>query len=340
MNKFIKIYKSEFAIEEEQSIARIRYELVDGKKNNYTFNYILNMIISQGSELKNKFLVNNSFHILYNSFNNRTSKYDDANQYDFIHKDLKTQFESSTLKAVDYGFRNYVKDLGTYEAIFVTYNHFRNHSDIYKLMYKLNKFDGYEFQPYFKIENYAWFKNHSNFKKELKLNLKEITNNNSVEINTDYEEEANFSCDKNLANDIIGNPSNSNKPVIKFDFKPDYGDRFTDERVYAHLTDYYLNPDLTSLKDFTNIFSVEDFEKNSSRIHFYCSSQLASLLLFTIGVEFFKNLSLVNIHKSEKFITSNNKNFKRINLSNSKSKATTEERNEVAKTIDYIKNLK
>jgi hypothetical protein len=57
-------------------------------------------------------------------------------------------------------------------------------------------------------------------------------------------------------------------------------------------------------------------------------------------VEFFKNLSLVNIHKSEKFITSNNKNFKRINLSNSKRKATTEERNEVAKTIDYIKNLK
>ena len=103
-----------------------------------------------------------------------------------------------------------------------------------------------------------------------------------------------------------------------------------DNKYYYSLTDYFINDEETSFKDFKNVL-LKDFDSHDSKIHFICCNYLARELIFNFKRKFKGEINITNAGYSEKFISENGVPISQSNFS--KSKTTSEE------IPEYILNL-
>lgn len=136
-------------------------------------------------------------------------------------------------------------------------------------------------------------------------------------------------------NAIKNNPKPENKNNYKI--KAKFEKVFKNEEVYNHFTFHYVNDELTSFKDFKNLF-LNGFDIDNSKIYFLCSTKLASLLLENLRRELFNpKPTQKDFVANSSFYSEQGNPITSWNLSKSKSRASVEDIKRVEKTITYLK---
>jgi hypothetical protein len=309
MTDCIQLYHIEFDKEKLTFTETILNKLKEAKSQHRNFNDISNKIINEGFEYREKLIVKREPYLkLFKTFTDRASLYEENFQFLVIQNDLKPEFEKiNTNKNLI--FEEFITSLATYQASSIIYNLFRNNNIIYKFMYRLNKFNGYDNMANFEIVRYDRVIEGTVIYIEMR---KQLYPNEFVDNNTNV---------KNY-----------------FQLNEKYHKSFLSLDFYSHLTDEYIASEKTSFEDFNNVFWKHPSDHNSLVV-FFCSTRLLSQLINSLKSNFFKNLKFKTIEESDKFRTSILNKLTADNISQSKRKCNAKEILLVENSSIYLKHL-
>lgn len=300
MKDAIAHYHSCFDNERQKAIDYIKKTLVMDKKNHYPFLRSHNELINEFVEIQKNTIPQQIPYVeLYTIFKNRCSYFDVDHQYQILTKEIEPEFLKINK---DITFEEFISDLAKYEAYHEVINLFCNNSQIYRMMYEINKFEGWTNMVKFDIINYHHQPEGTKIYKELRETLNPLEKVDKA-----------ISESKDLT-------SHNNY----FGLKKEYSESFLSEANYASLTDVFIDEQKTTHQDFVEVFTKNP-ETNNSKIYFFCDTQLCSLLLHKLQKNIFTGLNQNKIGNSNKFYSNNNNSLKQANISNSKKTASSDE---------------
>jgi hypothetical protein len=309
---YIKIYNDAFSLAETLAEKEILKKFIDFKNNRRNANFAGNKISSDFHvEQKNSEIFQKHLEPLYYLFKNRLQEFPVEYQMDVISETLLPAF-SKIHPSDDLSFNDYIKKLATYNARHNIYNDFSNNRDLYFLMFKLN-----DFSEFF-IKGLSDIKYSRMYEKYRKLYYEEPSvKPDEVKIATDKEEET--------------------KPNF-YNIKDEYYEKFLSEVFYDYLKKKFINEQKTTYNDFLAVFTI-NHNNHSKKIHFFCTTILASFLLSKLQKEIFYKLNMSNFATSS-LITSKGGNLNGNNIAKSKSNKSEMDERIVNKTIEYLKEIK
>lgn len=331
MNKTEKHYLKCYNSEKAKALAHIKAKLVLDKKKHHTFSKSSNELIREFIEIKKSTIpAQHKYFNLYSIFNNRCGHYDIDYQYLILEEEIEPIF--CKMKN-DVSFHEFISELAKHEAYGDLLNLFRKNSQIYEMMYEVDKFDALEHMKTFEIINYNKVLEGTEIYNELTslLNLDKKTEN--------PEESKCRDEDTEIKRKPITKVKKFNLKNNPYGLKKEYKDYFLSYKNYDNLTEDYIDDRKTSHDDFVKVFTTPH-KKHTSKIYFLCETTLCSLLLHRLQKTIFTHLYQTEIAKSEKFYSNNDSSLSQSNISHSKKSTSIIIHDTVETTLNLIKSNK
>ena len=309
---YIKIYNDSFSLAETLAEKEIFQKFINFKKNRRNSNFAGNKISSDFHvEQKNSEIFQKHLKPLYYLFKNRLQEFPVEYQMDVIYETLLPKFNEID-HLDDLSFRDYINKLAVYNARDDIYNTFSNNRSLYSLMFELNDFSEFFIKGLMR-EKYSRL-----YEKYRKL----------------YYEEPSLETVKVA---IIKDEKVGVEPNF-YNIREKYYEIFLSKVFYDYLKKDFINEEKTSYQEFIAVFTV-DHKNHSKKIHFFCTTILASYLLSRLQEEVFYKLNMSNFAASS-LMTSKGGNLNGNNISKSKSNKSEMDERIVNKTMEYLKEIK
>ncbi|MGJ8665081.1 MAG: hypothetical protein ACSHW7_01840 [Patiriisocius sp.] len=321
MDDYIKLYLNTKSSEKAKAIEIIKGILIEYKSYNYSWNLVTDKITSKFSEFKSEILSNSSkFNNLNKVFDDAKRKYEPGFSLNAIKFELKDAFD--LIPNSNITFKEYVVSLATNSAFSRIERLFSQGNDLYRNMYRTNKFDGYKNLPKFDIRKF-----------ELSGNDYHL----SIEIEDlawpEEKAKRELAQLKQIEFDKI-----SLKKNTLFRFQESYISALYSNEIFDKISNRYFNEE-TLIKDYRNVF-FEEIEFHKSQIYLSCNTNSFATFLNELKNHLAINVNYSAIARSKCFITSKTKiPLKRINISTSIKNGSVTDLKIAKDLVDDIKNF-
>lgn len=328
MENYIQLYNETYKEKKIACTNIIKKELIEHYKTTPAFNEAYNDINNRFVlEKQNNLLSNNDFKELKDLFNYILQQHK-------LNKDLNPNLKKlqSIYKKLDRSlkfksFKEFIIELATFDAYELTYRVFGINYNLYKMMYELGDFTEFDIKYYdVQLESLPLYKKLQN-----KLYPK---NENIVDVVDVVDDIKITEVNKDIYFDSETRPT---KKILKNNFNLKAKFKVTFIELYDHLTEFYIDKELTNKEDFKNVFT-KDFNTHNSKIYFHCDVKLSYLLMDKIRVNkiFSKLLNQTKMESTGMFICETQTPFGQTSFANNIINASIEDEKKVNDTIQLI----
>ncbi len=319
MDKYIQHYLTMVERHKKKAFKIIHKELKNNLKNYKNWTFACNTINDIFQELKaDNIIYDPRLSSVLKAYHQAKANNSSKHQLKAISVECKNEFKK--IKTIDITFNEYISNLALDEAYYKI-GLILNHSNSLRMMYELEKLEGYNHFPKFTYSDFI-----NKLPPEFDFSEKIYSELRSLRYPPTFIEKKEGPVEN----------SRTKKP---FEISYEYVQKFRSERVYNYLEQTFFDDFENSYDKYLDVFFKHPND-HSSFLKLTCTTQMFSYFLQQFKCNFVNTISFNRIENAELFKTNTLGQLRANNIAKSSKSVSDIERSVVDNTIRFIKDFK